>query len=327
MWIKKLINKIKNKFIVYYPKPSDIIIDISNICNAQCPFCSRQLSETKRNNLMEASTFYSIMKQLEKIPSIKTISLGAWGEPLAHPKFDEFVDYIKSKGYKIFIPTNFSLANKHFNSLLKCDHILISIEGWDKESYEYLRKNLSFEKTLQNIKDFDNIIKNLEQKPFREINFLVTKNSNVEKFFDCWKPFVDLIRVAPLLPLITFKKDKFQFIVNTELKNSMICLNKLNKNTCMQPFNTIVVRADGNLALCCSDYDSNIDFGNYKNLKKSFFKNKNLLKIRKELKSGNLNICKNCFENFNVDKSSILNEFPILQESINDKKVLIMERR
>ena len=75
----------------YEIRPNTVIIDISNRCNASCPFCSRHLYEVKRNNLMSKEMFYEIMAEVKKIKKVKNICLAAWGEPMLHPNFDEFV--------------------------------------------------------------------------------------------------------------------------------------------------------------------------------------------------------------------------------------------
>jgi organic radical activating enzyme len=314
--------------------PITVIIDICNSCNAKCPFCTRQLSETVRKDFMTKEMFYEIMEQVEKIPTINTISLAAWGEPLLHPNFDEFIDYIKSKRYTVTFPTNLSLAHKHFNAMLKTDHLMFSIEGFDKESYEKSRVDIDYNRIVWNITAFDKLIQkrneNGQKVPKRDLNFLLTKESKIEQFINLWGKYVDEIRVGPVLPMILWNKEmnSFKLHKNKDFEKTMLpCKNFVKNMFCQQPFNIVTVRANGNLALCCSDYDSEMDFGSYKNLWYDFMNNPNLNKIRQEFKTGKLNVCKNCFQNFEIPKDMLFEELPELKKYENDKKVVIYTNR
>lgn len=61
--------------------------------------------------------------------------------------------------------------------------------------------------------------------------------------------------------------------------------------------NGIIIRVDGDLALCCNDYYKEVKLGNIKNNTiKDIWNSKKYRKIRKDLKSGRfyLDICKKC---------------------------------
>lgn len=332
-----IINKIKN-FIrqnkKYRIKPTHVTIDISNNCNAKCPFCTRQLSEYSQSGFMSKEIFYDIMHQIKKVKSIKTIILAAWGEPMLHPNFDEFVNYIKESNYSLTYPTNMSLAHKHFDSLLKTDYLMLSIEGWDKESYEKFRKNLTFDVVYENMKKLDLLIKEKKSEgdkvPFRDINFLITKETNIDAFYSLWNKYVDLISVRPMLPLLSWcNVDKtVKLISNKDLDNVLLPLNhKVEKMFCAMPFNIIYVRADGKLALCCSDYDIQLDFGDYKNLIYDFKNNKNLNNVRSEFKKNKLDLCSHCFQNVEISKEDLFKHLPELKKYDADKKIKIYTNR
>ena len=303
------------------PKPTQISIDISNFCNAACPFCQRQISTKKLTGFMSKEIFYDILEQVKQIKSIKNFVLACYGEPLMHPDFDEFVDILKSNGYGVSFPTNFSLAHKHFNSLLKVDNIMISIEGHDKENYERLRKNLNFETTLNNLKEFDKLIKERREKglptPSREINFIINKKSKIKEFIECYQDYTDLIVVRPMVELFEWddKTQNIKTLKNESFHKDLFELtHKLKKNPCTMPSYNIFVRPDGKLFLCCSDYDIGLDFGDYKNLLNNWRKNKNLNKIRKALINNKESICSNCFSNYDLPKSEMYKTFPELEE-------------
>ncbi|MBQ8887744.1 MAG: radical SAM protein [Candidatus Gastranaerophilales bacterium] len=308
-------------------EPVQVIIDISGYCNAKCPFCIRQLSECKSQMFMKKEIFYEIIKQIKQIKSIKVISLSAYGEPLLHPDFDEFVHYLRKLKYNVLVTTNMSLAHKHFDSLLELTHIMFSVEGWDKESYEKYRQNLCFEKVYSNIKEFDKLVneRRLRRRhtPSRTINFLLTKKSKIKKFLSLWQPYSDLIHFGLMKnPLVWNNRTmKFETVESSLLKDEIIpLLNKNNTNSCIQPFNVISINPNGDVKLCCNDSNCNFDFGSYKNIKKSFFSNKFFNTIRQELARKKIYICENCSWNYDTSIDYLKKYLPELNEiSINNK--------
>lgn len=311
-----------------------VILDISYYCNAECPFCPRQLLMPKLSGFMSKEIFYSTMKQIEKIPTVKTITLAAEGEPLMHPDFDEFVSYLKSKQFQVVFPTNMSLAHKHFDAMLKCDSIMFSVEGHNKETYEEMRKKLKFSTVFENIKTFHKLVeekrKNGEHAPETSINFIVTKESKINEFIEMWEPYVDFIRIGPVGPVMDFDKKEKKIVpaFNHKMTEILLPLEENPIKFCCQPFNVTVIRPNGKLALCCSDYNIGLDLGNYKNLEKNFKKNKNLQRIRKEFLEHKLKVCENCPQHLMISRENYEKYLPELK-NIEDryKKVTVYALR
>lgn len=334
-FLYNIVKHIRRKIDGLKVLPMAVTLDISNRCNAACPFCARQVSECRRHDLMSKETFYNIMKQVSNCASVKSICLSSWGEAMLHPDFDEFVDYIKANNYNLGFPTNLSLSHKHFDSMMKADHIMCSIEGHDKESYEQLRINLKYETIYNNVAEFDKLVKQRREKglhtPQREVNYLVNKNSEPQKFVKLWGDYFDVIGIRPFLPPLIWSVDEKRFIIykNNALKEKLIHLSKKVHNMqCGQPFNNVIIRASGKLALCCSDYDSQLDFGDYEDLFENYKNNISLNKIREEFRKNKLNVCKNCFQNAEIPKQEMLNVLPELREiEKNNKNIVIYANR
>lgn len=156
-------------------KINEIIVDISASCNAKCPFCPRVfMPEDRSTGFMSVELFELTLKEAEK-HKISNLRLYSTAEPLLHPKFDELIDIAKRQGFTVSVSTNASLLHKHFESLSKVDLLQLSIEGWDKESYERYRYPLNFERTYENIKEFYSFASNKTHKPKITTNLLLTK--------------------------------------------------------------------------------------------------------------------------------------------------------
>ncbi len=290
--------------------PTQITIDISGVCNANCSFCLRQLTDDVPTSFMAREMFYEIMKQVRKIQSIKVISLSAYGEALLHPNFDEFVEYLHKLKYRILVITNMSVVNKHYESLLKTHFLIMSVEGHNKETYEKYRKGLNFGQVEHNIIEFDKIVREArlykEHTPSRMINCLLTKGTNLNKFKEKWAQYTDIIKINYMVNPISWNQTskKFDNLENADLEEEIINKNNRSERTmCKEPFKTIVVHPNGKLALCCNDANCSFDFGSYKEIKKSFYYNKNLNMIRKELLDRTPFICENCSVNVMMEDS------------------------
>lgn len=305
---------------VQVPDLSTVIMDISGYCNARCPFCPRQVLKPELSGFMSDEVFYTSIKQLENIPTCKSITLAAEGEPLMHPHFDEYVRYLKSKNFIVSLPTNMSLAHKHFDALLECDNVMFSIEGWDKESYEKSRVNLNYETVVDNIKTFSRLVNERRKKgkhtPETSINLIVTKETKVIDFIEQWKDFTDFIRIGPIGPNMDFDPEtkSVQPAANDAMKEILLPLENNPVKYCVQPFTLTLVKANGKMGLCCSDYNITLDFGDYRNIEENFYKNKELRRIRREFSEQSLTTCKNCPQHLMITRAEYEKWLPEIRD-------------
>ena len=91
-----------------------IHIEISNICNLQCSFCPEVIRDKK---IMDVNFFENIAKQVSEFTD--QVALHLMGDPMLHPKFEEFIKICRSLDLKINLVTNGTLLKeKHFELLL-----------------------------------------------------------------------------------------------------------------------------------------------------------------------------------------------------------------
>jgi MoaA/NifB/PqqE/SkfB family radical SAM enzyme len=100
-------------------------IEITTVCNAKCFYCPNDTLEHKH---MAWECFERIV-QSEKSPTMLLIQ--GTGEPLLHPFFWEMVAHAKSKGHRISIITNGSIALSSTHMVL-LDHIGFSLDTLDE---------------------------------------------------------------------------------------------------------------------------------------------------------------------------------------------------
>jgi len=79
-------------------------IEITNVCNLSCSFCPQTCRPPE---FMSIETFSKILDQIK--PHTDYIYFHVKGEPLLHPKLDEFLDLSYKKGFRVNITTNGTL--------------------------------------------------------------------------------------------------------------------------------------------------------------------------------------------------------------------------
>ena len=293
-------NERKNKLIasLYYYlklKPQTLVLDTVSKCNALCPFCPHSIIGIK-GTYIDKNLFYKVVDEAKAL-GIKECRLYSTGEPLMHPNIDEFIDYLRKNNFFIILSTNGEFLDKHFEAVSKVDWVKFSIEGWDKESYEYYRKNCHFEKVKENIKNFNYYLKNKKNKPTTSISVMINKETNLTKFLNLWKPIVDRIDYSATGNMIKWTDGKpEQLKFEGRLKENMWDYQKKQGyKYCSAPFEEVVVSAKGNAILCCNDFD---DFTNMIDLQKftikDFLNTKERKQHQKQFLKQHMDICAGC---------------------------------
>ena len=135
--------------------PKILELSISSICDNSCLGCWCHSPLIKRKPIKEK--FLSLEKIKEIITELKELGLeevqvsGA-GEPLLHPNFWEILDFLKKKGLKTHLVTNFiSIKEEELKKFFedRTDSITISLWSSTPESYEVLHPNRTGEDFIE----------------------------------------------------------------------------------------------------------------------------------------------------------------------------------
>lgn len=219
-----------------------IYVEISNICNLDCPFC------VKTNRKKRSMTLDEFKVILDKIkPYTKYLYFHILGEPLLHKNINEFID-IASKDFYVNITTNGYLINNIKTKKIR--QMNISLHSFDEKYNKSLDKYLNdlYEFAINNSKD-------------TYINFrLWARNKDTNE-------------------IITFLENKFNTNINIGVNNKLadnIYLNfnnefiwpdnakniDINEGTCYALIDHIGILSDGTITACCLDASGKINFGN-----------------------------------------------------------------
>ncbi|MGI5894214.1 MAG: radical SAM/SPASM domain-containing protein [Candidatus Merdivicinus sp.] len=91
-----------------------IYVEISNICNLNCPFC---VKSTRPPRTMKEEEFRHIVREIS--PYTGYIYLHVKGEPLLHPQLERFLDICEENDLQVNLTTNGTLLTKNAEMLLR----------------------------------------------------------------------------------------------------------------------------------------------------------------------------------------------------------------
>jgi len=266
--MKKLLPRIVSSFpvsLVYYPiytriarkktnaiRYSTLVIEPFNVCNLQCTMCAYANSKREKTSI-SMDLFKKIIDDA-KIVGIKTVCFSYFNEPFLDKHIFERVRYTKNAGLSTSIITNGCLMDKKiideiFDSDL--DSILISLDGYSKETYLSIRKGSDFEQVNANVKLLIDERKARERKkPRITLGYVMQKKNETERshFQAKWGKLVEEIAWGQPEEFDTAEDIKNRSGVRTKklsiaIKKGYICWNF---------FNNLTVRSDGKVVMCCS---------------------------------------------------------------------------
>lgn len=264
-------NRVNLQDVIPLKAPLTLFIDPCNACNFNCKFCAMQTSDRNlkfKKQLMDFELFKSIIDDLKSNNiKLKMLRLAANGEPLLHPQFSEFVRYAKQAEVSDYIETitNGSKLNPELNEKLVnsgIDRIRISVEAVDKEGYERIAGvSINFDEFIENILDLYKRSEGKCEVYIKTVDVAVETKEKQELFYKLFQDRCDKIFIDSIVPVWS-DFDEINQRFNME-KNGGVHGQQLKKVVvCPFPFYSCVVNPNGDITLCCSDWERKAIIGN-----------------------------------------------------------------
>jgi hypothetical protein len=183
------------------------------------------------------------------------------GEPLMDKMLFDRIDYIKKvmKKSRVHFNTNAMLLNeekilKILNSPL--DSITFSVDAVTPETYEQIRIGLNYNTVKNNVLNFFRMKKDLNKDIHVTMQMVVNEMNmhETEEYKKMWREKADRV----------FCKSTHNFLV----QKSSIYGDRLSEKQlkrCLMPFLAMLFYWNGDIGLCCWDYDHMVDLGNIEN--------------------------------------------------------------
>ncbi len=287
-------------------------IEIVGTCNLSCPSCpsgnflATELSAEKRpSGLMTIELFREILAKISReLPGKHSISLFNWGEPLLHPRVDEFVAAIKEyPSFMSLVSTNLN-AKADLAALVKArpHWMRVSLSGWTQATYERTHRRGNINLVKSNLYRLRYLMDLLDSQFDVEVHYHLYKHNladaiptslaakelgfafhPIEAGFMPLEKAIRAVRGEPLSP------EDQATIANLLIspRERAHLRRDLDVKDCVLRANQVAINFDGSVTLCCGTYD----YAN--NVAKSFLDQSivDLQKVRAQHE-----LCKKCFE-------------------------------
>lgn len=227
-----------------------IYLEITNKCNLSCDFC------IKNDRKIQTMTFEKFDYILEKLKLYtKYLYFHVLGEPLLHPKINEFINLAVEKGFNVNITTNGYLIDNIKNNT-NIRQINISLHSFN-EKYK-----IDLSKYMENI--FTVVDKLVLNGTYVSFRFWINSENNSEILKLINKRYEKNIKLQDIKDntAIEIKEkiyiNQFHEFIWPDLKNDYY--NEFGK--CYALRDHIAILVDGTIVPCCLDSKGIIKFGN-----------------------------------------------------------------
>jgi len=135
--------------------PLRLWIEPTSVCNLRCVMCPNKELDKAQRGFMDFDLFRKIIDEASGFAF--DVHLHHRGESLLHPDFFRMVRYARDAGLVARLHTNATLLDEDkARKLIEAglDQVAFSFDGFEAETYERIRVNADFEKTVGNIVRF-----------------------------------------------------------------------------------------------------------------------------------------------------------------------------
>ncbi|MFC2165150.1 radical SAM/SPASM domain-containing protein [Acidobacteriota bacterium] len=272
--------------------PIRLWIEPTDHCNLRCVMCPNKDLPKKKKGYMDLSLFQKIIDEASSFAF--DAHLLHRGESLLHPRFFEMAGYAYDKGVRTKLHTNGTLLDEKKAQLIidsGLDQISFSFDGYDRETYESIRVNGDFEKTVRNIVRFLEIKKERRsKKPYATLELINFPDSRIKSDSQSRKDF-----------LRHFKGLTLNKLIIKEYHNWAGETGKIQKRKQYSPctflWNALVIFWDGSVLPCSQDFFGYYILGNVKESSLAdIWNNDKMVHLRKQHIEGSIDEFETCRE-------------------------------
>lgn len=273
----KLNNFNANEKILKYPNKLDYFfkghqtlivteLDLTNKCNHRCPGCCG-VNENQAELSKEQVT--QIIENLAEADN-QGVILSGGGEPLLSPHFAYAVHLIRRNGMRVGLNSNGGILSEAQATVIaeNCDYFRISLDAGSPEVFRLTHgmSGDSFQKTIENIKLFQKVRRELKSKTSFGVGFLTSRETacDMEAFVqlmsDCqvdfaqFRPFTgegfDLYDVSEQIIALQEKYNREDFKVLASMHKYSNVNEPRTYSKCRGMFFSTVVTADAKMFAC-----------------------------------------------------------------------------
>jgi GTP 3',8-cyclase len=282
-------NKVLNhpkKYKQWYEKsdtlgPITIKIDLTNVCNHDCPGCIDYELIHNDNNSLNYNLFNFLLDSLSAC-GVKGINYTGGGEPTTHKQFDKIIRLTHEKGFKIGLICNGSRFHRWpMEELLPMfEWIRVSLDAYDQDTHVRTHgKTARFKRTIDNLKLLADIKKKNNLNTTIGAGYITNQHADMDrnlcKFIEICKDVgIDYAQLRPSFGFMydyksvdpdelksifdkarAYQDNNFKVIIDDGKYEKILS----GKGTCRtynychaQSFKATTITATGDVYMCCS---------------------------------------------------------------------------
>ncbi len=222
--------------------PPNVLMEVTNACNLRCRMCfiwGEGVKRRRETGFIKDNVWRMAIDEIGSWPVNITLDLHGAGEPLLHPDFFTIAAYAKSKKNISagFLSNATLLDEEKARKVIETgiDWAAFSVDGAQKEAFEYYRKGAEFEQVEANIERLLSMRKN--NKPSIIFNMVSHSETDPEIFVNRWKGKVDVLTLSRKRP------------PNREAGRPIVLTQP-----CPFLYQQLVMGWNGLTGLCCEDF-------------------------------------------------------------------------
>lgn len=239
-------------------EPKIIHIETTNFCNAECIMCPNKNIKRQRG-YMPWVLFKKIVDECRQFHNNRLeFILQKDGEPFLDSMLFERIEYIKKELPRSIVGFNSNamlLDEANSRRLLnsKIDSVTFCVDGASEKTYEKIRHGLRYSIVKSNLDRFFELKKN--NKIIVGMQMVVCRDNKHEigEYERIWSKKADMV---------VFKSMHNFLDMGTSIRTNKNENKQLH--FCVQPFLNFLVFWNGEVGLCCWDYDNMHNLGNIK---------------------------------------------------------------
>ncbi|MDR2456645.1 MAG: radical SAM protein [Deltaproteobacteria bacterium] len=230
--------------------PLFLNVEPTNVCQLDCLFCSRQLSQRPFGSL-GLDLAEAMAEEAASYPGT-AVRFTGWGEPLLHPKIADLAAVFKKRGVRLKIYTNgLALTPKLMDRLieLEVDDLQFSLQGLNEAQYLKNRVGSDWGRLKANAAmAFER--RGKAKKPFLSVltSALAAElaEAKAEDFTSEWLGVADKVAVDLTNLNFVSELDRVRPLLGEQSKS-------LRRGRCVDVFLALEVKYDGSIQFCGQD--------------------------------------------------------------------------
>jgi MoaA/NifB/PqqE/SkfB family radical SAM enzyme len=251
----------RRKLVVDYGPPN-IFLEPTNACNLRCPMCPTGVGKSSRGRgLLSLDLVGKLVSEIRHQPQ----QFGFWlaGEPLLHPQIVEMVGLAARAGLKPAIHSNATKLTRDLaQGLIKSglNWISFSFDGDNRADYERLRQPASYDDTVERIRMFLSVRRELGSATPRVVLQTLIPYEN-----EAVHPYGVHVEPSPEFrqQFDGYGVDEFRALLAHSWSGQLDGYQGVAPNhkltgrrwLCIVPWRDVTIAWNGDLVSCCGDLD------------------------------------------------------------------------